>query len=178
MKNRILTLFALAMLMISMPALIGAAPGEHHHSDKRPVIDWNSYPADIQALKIQLDNIKTEQKSLFEQMKAQHDQIRDARNALSSDQRNTLKDPAKQLILQMKTTRDEIHALRSQKHEAWDSFYDHSAKKQWSSAKSDLQTVINQKQQIIVKQKSIVKLQNQLITLIKPTTQMHIHSEE
>jgi len=179
MKNKLLALAALAMLTISMPALAAAAPNEHHHhSGKPPMIDWSSYPADIQALKTQLDQIRTEQKGLFVQMRSQNDQIKDARKTLTSEQRKTLKKPARQLIEQMKSSRDSIHDLRKQKHEAWDNFHKHASGQQWSSAKSDLQTIIKQKRQILEKQQNIVKLQKQLILLINPSHETHIHTVE
>ncbi|WP_239615918.1 hypothetical protein [Cohnella mopanensis] len=180
MKNKLVTMISLIVLTLSMPAFVAAAPHEHehHHSGQPPVLDWSSYPADIQALKSQLDQIRTEQKGLFEQMRSQSAQIKDARKTLSSDQRNTLKKPAKMLIEQMKVTRDAIHELRKQKHEAWDSFHEHASGKQWSSAKEDLQKIIKQKQQILDKQQSIVKLQKQLIVLINPSHESHIHIED
>jgi hypothetical protein len=178
MKYKLLSLLALALMTISTPAFASASPGELHHPNKPPVIDWSAYPADIQALKSELDQIRAEQKGLFEQMRSQSDVIKEARKTLTSDQRNTLKKPAKQLIEQMKASRDAIHDLREKKHEAWDNFHEHATKQQWSPAKSDLQGIIKQKRQILEKQKTIVKLQKQLITLINPTHESHIHIEE
>lgn len=180
MKYKLLTLLTLAFLTISIPALAAASPGEHEHhrSDKHPVIDWSSYPADIQALKSELDQIRTEQKSLFHQMRSQSEVIKEARKTLTSDQRNTLKKPAKPLIEQMKTSRDAIHDMREKKHESWNSFHEHATKQQWSPAKKDLQTIIKQKRQILENQHTIVKLQKQLITLINPSHESHIHTEE
>jgi hypothetical protein len=186
MKNRLSALLALILLTISVPALASAAPtpapvpapkGGHFHEQRSP-LDWKSYPADIQALKGQLDQIRSEQKGLFEQMKSQNDTIREVRKTLSPDKQKTLVKPAKLLIQQMKASRNEIRSLRSQKHEAWDNFHQHAEGKQWSSAKSDLQTIIKQKQQILEKQRTIVKLQKQLITLIDLPQQSHVHIED
>ncbi len=178
MKNRLLTFLTLALLTLAVPALIAAAPGEHSHSGPKPVVDWKAYPADIQAQKMQLDKIRSEQKALFEQLKSQHDQIRAARKALTLDQRKTLTKPARMLIEQMKSSRDDIRTLRNQKREAWGSFHKHAEGKQWSSAKSDMETIIKQKQQILEKQKGILKLQKQLITLISPSHESHVHTME
>ncbi|BBI36098.1 hypothetical protein [Cohnella abietis] len=178
MNKRLLALLALSLLLISVPALVAAAPSEHHHYEQKNTPDWKSYPADIQALKLQLDKIRTEQKSLFVKMKSQHDLITEARKTLTTDQRTTLKEPAKLIIEQMKTTRDSIHALRKQKHEAWDSFYAHAESKKWSVAKSELQAIIKQKEQIVQKQQNILKLQKQLIALVSPTHESHVHSGE
>ncbi|MCD9022360.1 hypothetical protein [Cohnella silvisoli] len=182
MKNRLLTLLTLAVLMIAAPSLIAAAPaaapGEHHHSDQKPTVDWKSYPADIQALKVQLDKIRSEQKGLFETMKSQQEQIKSARKTLTSDQRHTLKKPAKMIIEKMRASRDDIHALRDQKHDTWQSFQAHAESKQWSSAKSDMQTIIQQKLQIVEKQQGLVKLQKQLLILINPAHESHILSEK
>jgi predicted nucleic acid-binding Zn-ribbon protein len=177
MKNRLITLLTLALLAIAAQSLIAAAPGEHHHSQQKPIVDWKSYPADIQALKVELDKIRAEQKGIFETIKSQREQIRSARKELTSDLRKELKKPAEQNIEQMRATRDDIHTLRNQKHDAWDSFQEHADKKEWSSAKNDMQTIIKQKKQIVEKQQGIVKLQKQLIGLINPTNESHIHSE-
>lgn len=175
MKNRLLTLLVVALLSISLPAFAAASPGEHHHSDK-PALDWKSYPADIQALKVQLDDIRTQHHGLFEQIKSQHEQIRSARRALTSEQRNTFKGEAKQLIMKMKASRDEIHSLREKKHDAWNSFHEHADARQWSTAKSDLQLIIKQKQQILEKQQNILRLQKKLIVLISPSAPSPAHT--
>lgn len=177
MKNRLLTILTLALLTIAVPSLIAASPGEHHHSEHKPTMDWKSYPADIQALKVQLDTIRAEQKGIFETMKSQQEQIRSARKAHKSDLSKELKKPEKQIIDQMRATRKDIHTLRDQKHVVWDSFQEHVDKKDWSSAKSDMQTIIKQKKQIVEKQQGIVKLQKQLIGLIDPTNESLLHSE-
>jgi predicted nucleic acid-binding Zn-ribbon protein len=177
MKNRLLTLLTLALLTIAAPSLIAATPGEHHHSQQKPTVDWKSYPADIQALKVQLDKIRAEQKGIVETMKSQREQIRSARKAHTSDLSKELKKPASQIIEQIRAARDDIHALRNKQHDAWDSFQEHADKKEWSSAKSDMQMIIKQKQQIVEKQQGIVKLQKQFIGLINPTNESHFHSE-
>jgi predicted nuclease with TOPRIM domain len=176
--RRLVTLLTIALLTISVPAIAAAAPGEHNHSQPMPTADWKSYPADIQALKAQLDNIRTEQKALFEQIKSQHEQIRAARKTLTSAQRYSLKKEAKQLVEKMRTSRDDIHVLRNQKHEVWDSFLQHAEGKQWSSARSDMETIVKQKKQIFEKQQGILQLQKQLLVLINPSSQTHVHSEK
>jgi hypothetical protein len=184
MRNRLLTLFMVALLSLTIPMLMAAAaPEEHHqtpekhnHSEHRPALDWKAYPADIQALKVQLDDIRVQQKTLFEQIKSQHEQIHSARKALTSDKRKTVRTQAKQLLVKMKATKDEIHSMREKKHEAWDSFHEHAGANQWSMAKSDLEGIIKQKQQIYDKQQNILKLQRQLLMLISPTAQTHVHS--
>lgn len=178
MKNRLLTLLAVVLLTISVPALAAAAPGQHKHSQPMPTLDWKSYPADIQALKVQLDHIRTEQKTLFDQIKSQHEQIRAARRTLTSNQRNSMKKEAKQLVEKMKTSRDDIHVLRNQKHEVWDSFHQHAELKQWSTAKSDMETIVKLKKQILEKQQGILQLQKKLLMLINPSSQTPVHSEK
>lgn len=128
-------------------------------------------PADIQALKTQLDQIKTEQKSLFQQMKSQNEQIKEAGKSLTKDKRNSLKKPAKQLIEKMKASKEAIREMRDLKRESWNSFHEHAEKKQWAAAKTDMETIVKQKRLIIEKQQNIVRLQKQLITLIGPTAQ-------
>jgi hypothetical protein len=178
MITRLLTLLTVALLTMSVPTIAAASPGEHHHSQPMPTVDWKSLPADIQALKVQLDNIRTEQKTLFEQIKFQHEQIRAARKTLTPDQRKSLKKDVKPLVEKMKTSRDDIHVLRNQKHEVWDSFHQHAEGKQWNSAKSDMETIVKQKKQILEKQQGILQLQKQLLVLIKPLSQTRVHSEK
>lgn len=180
MFTRFLTLLAVALLTISVPALVTAAPdsGEHHHSQPMPALDWKSYPADIQALKAQLDNIRTDQKKVFEQIKSQHEQINVARKALTSSQRSLFKKDAIQLVMKMKSSRDDIHSLRNQKHIVWDSFHQHAEDKQWDSAKSDMETIVKQKKQILEKQQGILQLQKQLLVLIKPSAETHVRSQK
>jgi predicted nuclease with TOPRIM domain len=177
MKNRLLMLIAVALLVISVPTIVVAAPGEHRHSQPMPTLDWKSYPSDIQVLKVQLDNLRTEQKTLFEQIKSQHEQLKVARKTLTSDQRKSLKKEATQLFEKMKTSRDDIHVLRNQKHEVWDSFHLHAEGKQWSSARTDMETIVEQKRQILAKQQGILELQKQLLLLINSSSQSHVHSE-
>lgn len=181
MNQRLLTLLIAAVLIVSVPlsAAAYAPDGEKHEANApRPSLDWKAYPADIQALKVQLDTIRDQQRGLFAQMKDQHDQIREARKTLSESQRQSLKKDARSIVEQMKATRDSIHALRDQKRASWDKFHAHSRDKQWSDAKSDLQAIVNQKQQILENQRNILKLQQQLISLMKPTAGMHDHAKQ
>lgn len=180
MNKRLLALLIAALMTVSAPWTVAAsAPdGEKHDTNSpRPSLDWKAYPADIQALKVQLDSIRNQQKGLFAQMKDQHDQIREARKSLSDIQRKMVKKDAQKIIEQMKATRDSIHTLRDQKRANWDKFHSHSQSKQWSEAKTDLQAIVNQKQQILDNQKNMLKLQQQLITLMKPSASMHFHAE-
>ncbi|MFC5469776.1 hypothetical protein ACFPPD_13665 [Cohnella suwonensis] len=154
------------------------APGHRHGEGPAPVVDWSGYPADIQALKAELDRIRGEQKSLFEKMNANRDQIREARKALSTDQRSTLKKPALKLIEKMKANREDIHDLRGKKREAWESFHEHAGYKQWAEAKSDLEGIVKQKKQILAYQKEIVGLQGQLLKLIGPSSQSNVNAKK
>ena len=180
-NKRLLVLLVAALLIVSAPAMAAAHPdGEKPNPDteSRPSIDWKAYPADIQALKVQLDSIRDQQKSLFAQMKEQHKQIHDARKAMSDAQRKAVNKDAQKIVEKMKATRDAIHTLREQKRTAWDSFHSHSQSKQWPEAKSDLQTIVSKKQQILDNQKEILKFQQQLLALMKPSTGVHYHVEE
>ncbi len=181
MNQRLLALLIVVLLTVSAPlsAAAFAPDGEKHDANKpRPSLDWKAYPADIQALKVQLDSIRDQQKGLFAQMKEQHDLIREARKTLSESQRQSLKKDARGIVEQMKATRDSIHALRDQKRASWDKFHAHSRDKQWNDAKNDLQAIVTQKQQILDNQKNILKLQQQLIALMKPTAGMHDHAKQ
>lgn len=181
MNNRLLMLLIAALLTVSAPLTVAAsAPdGEKHGANiPRPSMDWKAYPADIQALKVQLDNIRDQQKGLFAQMKDQHDQIREARKSLTEAERKSLIKDARKIIEEMKATRDSIHTLRDQKRECWDKFHSHTQGKQWDDAKSDLQAIVNQKQRILENQKNILKLQQQLIGLMKPTASMYNHTQK
>jgi len=186
MKRILYVLLALTTLAVSVPTPATAHPGEggghgHGHGhpgpnrpEMPPQVDWNAMPADIQALKTQLDQIRTEQKNLFLQMRAQHEQIKKARQTLTSAQRQKLKKSSKPLFEQLKSTRDSIRALREQKRGAWQSFGEHAEKKEWAAAKSDLEKILKQKKEIVGKQQGIVKLQQQLIAMIGPA-QSHVH---
>ncbi|MFC5401686.1 hypothetical protein [Cohnella soli] len=156
------------------------SPDHHrqHGKEQAPVMDWSSFPADIQALKTQLDQIRGEQKNLFQQMNANRDQIREARKALTSDQRSSLKKPALKLIGQMKSTRESIHKLRGKKREAWESFHQHTEVKQWSNAKNDLEGIVKQKKQILAHQKEIVKLQGELLKLVSSSNQSNVDTKK
>ncbi|MBO9600716.1 MAG: hypothetical protein J7559_23195 [Cohnella sp.] len=181
MNYRMLTILIAALLTVSAPLTVAAfAPdGEKHEANTpRPSLDWKSYPADIQALKVQLDSIRDQQKGLFAQMKNQHDQIREARRTLSETQRQSLKKDARNIVEQMKATRDSIHALRDQKRANWDKFHAHSRDKQWNDAKNDLQTIVIQKQQILDNQRNMLKLQQQLISLMKPAAGTHDRAKQ
>ena len=105
MNKRLLALLIAALLTVSAPWTVAAsAPdGEKNDANKpRPSLDWKAYPADIQALKVQLDSIRDQQKGLFAQMKEQHDQIREARKSLTDNQRKSLKKDTLKIIEQMK----------------------------------------------------------------------------
>ncbi|WEK53853.1 MAG: hypothetical protein P0Y55_14990 [Candidatus Cohnella colombiensis] len=178
MHNRLITIIMIAVTLVLSPTLVDAAPNHKPHPQQpNHSIDWNAYPADIQAFKLQLDHIRDQQKALFKQMKEQHNQLRTATQTLSPEERKQFEASAGKTIEQLKNTRDVIHALRSQKHSAWDQFHKHAAMKKWTEAKADLESILKQKQQILVSQQNIVNLQKQLITLIKPATGTHLHSE-
>ncbi|MFC5528895.1 hypothetical protein [Cohnella yongneupensis] len=179
MNKRLLILLVAALMTVSAPLMVAAAtPDGDKHNEPRPSLDWKAYPAEIQALKVQLDSIRDQQKGLFAQMKNQHDQIREAQKSLNDNQRKAMKKNAQKIIEQMKATRDSIHTLRDQKRTSWENFHSHSKDKLWSDAKTDLQTIVKQKQQILDNQRNILKLQQQLIVLMKPTESMHYHAEE
>lgn len=180
MNKRLLMLLVVVLMTVSAPLMAAAATpdGDNRNSEPRPSLDWKAYPAEIQALKVQLDDIRDQQKGLFAQMKDQHRQIRDARNSLNENQRKTLKKDAQKIIEQMKSTRDSIHTLRDQKRVSWDSFHSHSKEKQWGEAKNDLQSIVQKKQQILDNQKNILKLQQQLLLLMKPSASTHFHAEQ
>lgn len=173
MRRFLYALLTLTALAVAVPTLASANPGEPHRHEhpNKPNIDWGAMPADIQALKTQLDQIRTEQKNLFRQMKSQNEQIKEARKTLTAEKRNSLKKPAKQLIDKMRVSKEAIHDMRDRKRESWDSFREHSEKKQWTEAKSDLETIVKQKRQILHNQQNIVRLQKQLLSLINPTAQ-------
>lgn len=186
--RRLLTLLAASLLAIALsaPSFAAAHPGgehggEHGHPEEQQrteAADWSSYPADIQAIKAQLDKIKSDQKGLSATMRSNSDMIREARKALTDDQKKSLKKSAKKIIQQMKASREDIHALRRQKQEAWDKFHALAASKQWEPAKNELQTILKQKQQIYEKQQGVVKLQSQLLKLITPSHESNMHSVE
>jgi hypothetical protein len=180
MRKKLITLIASVALLLSLPAFASAShPGEGHPSfEPRHSIDWKAYPTDIQAYKSQLDQIRDEQRELFHRMKAQHRQLRETGNALTDEQQQKLKQKANPIVEQMKASKESIHALRERKNEAWDSFHEHAQQKQWSSAKSDLETIVKQKRAILEKQQTILKLQKQLIELMPAVSSKHIHSEE
>ncbi|MFB9278310.1 hypothetical protein [Cohnella cellulosilytica] len=173
MRRFLYALLTLTALAVAVPTLASAHPGEPHRHERsdKPSIDWSALPADIQALKTQLDQIRTEQKNLFRQMKSQNEQIREARKTLTTEKRNSLKKPAKQLIDKMRVSKEAIHDMRDRKRESWDSFREHSENKQWVDAKSDLEAIVKQKRQILQNQQNIVRLQKQLLTLISPSAQ-------
>lgn len=179
MNKRLLLLLVVVLMTVSAPLMAAAkTPGnDKHSSEPRPSLDWKAYPAEIQALKVQLDSIRDEQKGLFARMKEQHLQIRDARKSLTDNQRKMLKKDAGPIIEKMKSTRDSIHTLRDQKRASWDSFHAHSKEKQWGEAKTDLQSIVQKKQQILDNQKNILKLQQQLLLLMKPSAGTHFHME-
>jgi hypothetical protein len=177
MSKRLLMLFMLSLALIAVPTIVSAAdPGEHPRSD-RPTVDWKTYPSDIQALKVKLDDIRSEQKVLFQQIRSQHEQLKSARKALKDNPGKTLNKEATAITQQMKASREEIHKLRSQKHEAWNSFYEQADNKQWGEAKSSLEAIVRQKEEILKHQQGILKLQQQLIKLINPAQQSHVHAE-
>lgn len=179
MTKRLLVLLVAALLTVSAPVMAAAHPdGDKPNPEARPSIDWKAYPAEIQALKTQLDGIRDQQKNLFAQMKDQHKQIHDARKALSDAQRKAVSKDAQKIVEKMKATRDSIHTLREQKRTAWDKFHSHSQDKKWTEAKTDLQTVVAKKQEILDNQKNILKLQQQLLVLMKPAASMHFHAEQ
>ncbi|RKP47206.1 hypothetical protein D7Z26_23130 [Cohnella endophytica] len=191
--RKLLRIATSALIALAIPSMAAAAvhpggehgqhrvhdehnyPGEKNRSESA---DWSTYPADIQAIKAQLDKIKSDQKILFETMRTNGEQIREARKTLTTAQKQSLKKSAQTIIKQMKSSREEIHTLRDQKKQAWDRFQSFADSKQWNSAKSELQTILKQKQQIYEKQQSVVKLQTQLLKLISPSHESHIHSVE
>jgi len=172
MKRLLYLLLTFTALSVAVPRPASAHPGSPHshghREDKAPQIDWTALPADIQAVKSKLDQVRSEQKGLFLQMRSQNEQIKNARDSLTDEQRKKLKTPAKQLIQQMRASRDDIRDARERKRATWDSFRANAEKKRWPAAKSDLETILKQKQEIVAKQQSIVRLQKQLLELISP----------
>jgi len=138
--------------------------GGHGHSEHRhPELDWSAYPADFQVFKTQLEQLRAEQKGLFEQFKTQREQIRAAHDKLSEAKRKSLKTDMKDLVTNLKATRVEIRKISEQKRSAWDQFSQHSAAKQWDAAKLDMQTVIAKKQEMIAKQKQMLDTQKKIL---------------
>jgi chromosome segregation ATPase len=169
-------LAALLSLLLSVSAASSAAsahPG-HERSDgpgqfsphQHPEIDWASTPADIQALKAQLDRLRTEQRELFDQMRGQREQLKSAHQNLTEQKRQALKHNTEPLVKQMHETHDSIHSLRDQAHSTWHQFYDHSQIKQWDAAKRDLRAIISVKQQMIANQKIILQTQKRMVELM------------
>lgn len=141
-------------------------PGQPHRPRPVTELNWDSYPADLQAMKRQLDDIRDKQKGLFELMKRQHEQLHDARKQLTPSRRETVKKSAIEIVGRMKATHSSIHALRQQKHETWSSFRKHADAKQWVDAKADMKRILDQKRQIVAKQQEIVTQQQQLLSLM------------
>jgi hypothetical protein len=142
----------------------GEGAGRHGHPELQPPeIDWSVYPAEFQTYKNQLDQLKAQQKGMFEQFKLQRKQIRDAHRKLSEAKRAALRTELKDLIDKLKTTRHDIQMLNNQKLAAWDLFSQHAAAKQWDAAKLDLQAVIARKKEILAKQQTLLDTQKQII---------------
>lgn len=135
----------------------------HGHFGRQPDLDWSAYPADIQVYQNQLNELKEQQRGLFEQFKQQREQIKSAHEKLTDKRRSALKTEVKDLILDIQSSRNAIHTLRDQKHAAWEQFRIHAAAKQWDAAKTDMQTVVARKQDIIAKQKAILSTQQRII---------------
>lgn len=174
MYMRMLAAIAGICLVLSSPAPAAAAhPGEGHKADGQhherfhPQPDWSTYPAEIQAYKAQLDQLREQQRELFEQFKLQRQQIKSAHEKLSDKKRNALKGDMKDVLSELQTTRDAIHSLRDKKLAAWQQFHQHCQSKQWDAAKIDIQTVVETKQQIIAKQRTILETQQRLVDRMK-----------
>jgi L-rhamnose mutarotase len=172
---RKLTLAALLgmSLLLAVPAIVAAHPGEGHHKDgnrherHQPEADWSAYPADFQSYKNQLEQLKEQQRGLFEQFKQQREAIKSAHQKLPEAKRKELKANVQDLIVELKTTRNTIHTLSDQKAAAWEQFEEHTAAKQWDAAKIDIQTVISRKQEIIAKQRTILETQQKIFERMK-----------
>lgn len=169
-----LTLIVLTLAVSPLTAI--AEPSEHHHSKRMPALDWKAYPADIQVLKQELDRMRSKQKLIFQQMKSQYRQIRNARKALTPEQRTALKNPASKIAEQIKASRMSILALRKQKHAAWDQFRVNAEAKRWDAAKSDLQSIITLKGQIIEKQQDMLQQQQKMIALLSASSALRLGS--
>lgn len=175
---RMTTMAALFGLSLILTAPAGSAlashpeEGHHHHGGEsfdrqQPEADWAAYPAEFQSYKNQLEQLKAQQKELFVQFKQQREAIRSAHQKLPEAKREALKADVKDLILELKTTRNNIHTLSDQKKAAWEQFRKHADAKQWEAAKADIQTVIARKQEILAKQRTILETQQKIVERMK-----------
>jgi hypothetical protein len=162
------------LLLLSFPSLMAAHPGGHDHSGghegyegRALEVDWSAYPADIQVYKGQLDQLRAQQRGLFEQFKHQRLEIRSIHKGLTEDKRKALKNEVKDVLEQLRTTRDSIHVLRDQKQAAWVQFHRHGTEKKWDAAKADLQTVVARKQEIIARQRTVLQAQQTILDRMK-----------
>ncbi|MBW5448423.1 hypothetical protein GE107_20470 [Cohnella sp. CFH 77786] len=159
-----------ASLLLAAPSFAAAHPGEghhhpggHHSEHRMPEADWSAYPAEFQGYKNQLDQLKAQQRGLFEQFRQQREAIKSAHKKLPEAKRQALKEGVKDLMLELKSTRSAIHELGEQKAAAWEQFRKHADAKQWEAAKTDIQTVIAKKQEILAKQKTILETQQKIV---------------
>ncbi|MFC5700766.1 hypothetical protein ACFPVX_05710 [Cohnella faecalis] len=175
MKSKWIALLGAATLAFSVPAVAAAGPAHEHghshdnghrHEKADQALDWSSYPADLQALKSQLDKLRDEQKDVYRQIHEQREQIKAANHSLTQEQRKKVFGKAKTLIEKLKASSQTIREKRDQKRAAWEQFHQHTAAKQWDAAKSDLQTIVERKKDILEDQRNIVKLQKQLTELL------------
>jgi TolA-binding protein len=180
LHRNLLAILVTLVLILTSSAVAAAHPehqqsedpgrhGHHHHQQhQHPQVDWSATPADIQAVKAQLDRLRTEQKGLFEQIRQQREQIKSAHQNLKDQNRQAVKGGTKELVKQLHTSRESIHSLREQAHAEWHRFYDHNQAKQWDAAKTDLHKIVTLKQEIITNQKMIVRTQQRIVELMKP----------
>jgi multidrug resistance efflux pump len=169
MRSKTLAALACLSLLLSAPAMAQAGhpghPGEerHHRLEQHPRIDWSAYPADVQAYKKTLDQLKEQQKALFEQFKQQRMAMRSAREKMTDDQRETFKSQVQNWLIELKSARQSIRSLSEQKHDAWEHFRQHASSKQWEAAKADMQTIIAKKREIIGYQQKVLALQKKIV---------------
>ncbi|TJY41999.1 hypothetical protein E5161_12465 [Cohnella pontilimi] len=175
MRKTILAAAVSLSLVLSAPSAFAATHPIQHHSggDHRPEhhqhpdIDWSAAPADIRALKAQLDQLRAEQKGLYEQMRQQRDRIKSAHRGLSEEKRQALSGEAKEQMKQLFEASKALRELKDKTHAAWDEFYKHSQAKEWTAAKKDMESIIALKREAVAKQKNVVLIQQRLAELIK-----------
>lgn len=168
-------------LLLAAPAWAAAHPEGQHKGDSRSEghdthqhsehhrhqLNWAAYPAEFQTFKEQLEQLKAEQKQLFNQFRQQREQIRAAHDKLSEAKRKTLGSDLKECVTKLKETRLEIRKLSEQKRTAWEQFAQHANAKQWDVAKADIQMVIKNKQEMLAKQRQMLDIQKEILKRLK-----------
>lgn len=174
MRTPTMALLTALSLLLSAPAAAaanqpdGKQHGEGHRIEHRRIdVDWSAFPSEFQAYRNTLEQLKVQQRGLFEQFKQQRMQMRSAHQKLSETRRQALKTELKDLAAELGSARTAIHSLSEQKRTAWEQFHKHTSAKQWDAAKIDIQTVIAKKREIIAKQQSIIETQKKIVERMK-----------